>query len=95
MRKLNEQLSIRSAVLIVVVAVLFVLGAAGVAKAACGSAQAIGCDENCTVQTIKCDVLNDCAIRSCQCPNRNRICGGCVLPADGCDGLAECCIPCP
>ena len=103
-KRLNEQLSIQSALLIVVSAVLFNLMFATFAKA-CSPFKAAGCDVNCTVQ-----ILNDCQSpnvfqcvartcdRLCDRPTCNpprcieRPCMACVdRSLGGCAGLPECC----
>lgn len=106
-KRLDEQLSARSALLIMAFAVLLILMSATVAKA-CSATANVGCDINCTVQLINdCPEFYVCAFRTCQtdtcssCPGREcgrtcgRIiqhpCGGCADYRYGCKALAECC----
>ncbi len=99
-KRLNEQLSVRSVLLILMSAVLVILISAIIAKATCTPASAVGCDVNCTVQiNNECDPGFDCVARTC-----DRICGrptcnpprciesiclGCVIGR--CPGFRECC----
>ncbi len=102
-KRLNEQLSVRSALLIVVPAMLLILMSATIAKA-CGPWQTtVGCDSNCTVQIVNdCSEGFNCVARTCDklcvrptCnPPRciSHICATCVpLYLGGCRGLPECC----
>lgn len=104
-RKLNEPLSLNSAISIITFSVLLILVSATIARA-CTPALAIGCDINCTVQIINdCSdpVHNHCVLRTCDdCSNCSfgchkdcstfSPCGGCVSRMlDGCTALIECC----
>ena len=83
-KRLDEQLSAQSALLIMVSAVLLILMSAAVAKA-CSPSSAPGCDIGCAVQVVNnCKYAGfDCVARSCQydtcssCPGREcgRTCG--------------------
>ena len=99
-KRLNDQLSVKSALLILGSAVLLILMSAAVAKA-CGPFRSKpGCDINCTVQIVNdCTYVGfDCVARTCRdlsLPNHpiDRICAACVDHSlGGCDGLPECCI---
>src|SRR6266478_923127 len=93
-KRLNDQLSVQSALLIVVSAVLLILISATVAKA-CGPFSEIGCDINCTVQVINnckyagfdrvartCQYCSGCNPRCASCVQR--ICAACVDHSLGC-----------
>ena len=106
-KRLNEQLSAKSALLIMVSAVLLILMSAPIAKA-CSATASKGCDVNCSPQMSgQCPEFYVCVYRTCQwdtcssCPGRecgrgcgqvfNNPCGGCVDYRYGCKALAECC----
>lgn len=103
-KRLNEQLSVRSALLILGSAVLLILMSATVAKASCGLFSSMGCDINCTKQIINtCKYVGfDCYVRTCQrrilrgippvCNIYDSICGACIADnLNGCADLPECC----
>lgn len=67
-RKLNEQLSLKSAALMASLCMLLILTSAAIARA-CGPAQTNGCDVGCAVQYVN-DCINpsshSCVLRSCE-----------------------------
>src|SRR5947209_6760660 len=106
-KRLDEQLSAQSALLMIVCAVLLILISAPIAKA-CSATVLKGCDVNCTRQVLNdCPEFYNCWFRTCQydtcssCPGREcgrgcgqiiqHPCGGCVDYRYGCTALAECC----
>jgi hypothetical protein len=106
-KRLNEQLSVQYAFLIMVSAVLLILVSATIAKA-CSFTATKGCDVGCAVQFINdCPEFYECTLRSCQwdtcssCPGKqcgrgcgqvfNTPCGGCADYRYGCKALAKCC----
>ena len=86
-KRLNEQLSVRSVLLILMSAVLVILISAIIAKATCTPASAVGCDVNCTVQIINnCQYAGfDRVARTCETTDCN-ICPGGQCGNRGCDG---------
>lgn len=99
MEKLNQRLSIRSALFTVVAAALIILASAAVARA-CAPTSQPGCDTGCAVQIVNtCAEPNSCVVRSCECETTNppifAPCGGCIFTPLGYSGLKECCLTNP